>query len=121
MGSVVLDEIRINSYVLPNLRGLESKFQSAYSIASSLKRNLPSSYNNRYLVNQISSDIYDYKIKLQNINKLIEDKLNTAKKIESSSNNKVLSIASKFGSLSGAIGGSKMGKNKRGIYYAFAS
>lgn len=118
MSAIVLDASKVNSYVLPSLVKSKNTMQDAYSTSVSLKNSLPSSFRYKNLVNDIVNQIYKSKKEINDVNSIISKKIDSAKNIESKSDNrasKISSMVSKIGAVSGTIGGAAIGNATGGV------
>ena len=109
MGAMVLDAIKVNNVVMPNLNKAKKALDESYKISKKLLKEIPSS-NSTNRINDISRKI-DYASK--NINHIIvklNEKVEKAQAIEKKNKSKSSSIASSVaksaiaGLASGAIG-----------------
>lgn len=118
MGAIVLDTSKINSYVLPSLSKTKNTMQDAYSTSVNLRNTLPSSFNYRSTVNEISNQIYNIKREISDIDTMISKKVESAKSIESKQSSRLSGIsnaASKIGSVVGTVAGAKIGMATGGV------
>ena len=120
MSTIVLDAGKVNSYVLPSLSKSENTMYQAYSTSQLLRNSLPNSFNGRGMVNEITTQIYNLKKEINDIDTLIEKKIERAKAIESKGESRIGSIASKIGSIVGTISGAAIGSATGGVVGAVA-
>lgn len=118
MGAIVLDTSKVNSYVLPSLTKTKNTMQDAYSTSVSLRNSLPSSFNYRSTVNEISNQIYNIRREIFDIDTMISKKMESAKSIESKSESRassISSLAAKIGGIAGTVAGAAVGASTGGV------
>ncbi len=118
MGSLVLDVSKVNSYVLPNLVKSKNILQNAYSTSNTLRNSLPSSFKYRSYVSDIVNQIYNIRREIVDVESMISKKIERAKNIERTRENKAVSIsrmASQIGGFVGTVGGAVIGASRGGI------
>jgi len=102
MGAIVLDTSKVNSLVISCISQSKSDMQTSYNTSVSLKNSLPSTYNNRSLVSQITSQIYNLRKEIGDINGIIEKKVERAKTIETKRDGAARTIASSVAKIGAA-------------------
>ncbi len=112
MGAIILDASKVNSYVLPNLTKSKNIILSACSINNALRNSLPNSFSYKNYISNIATQLYNIQKEIGNINQIITKKIEKAKSIESSGQNRTAAIsriASSIGAISGTVGGAMIG------------
>lgn len=112
MGAIILDASKVNSYVLPNLTKSKNIILSACSINNALRNSLPNSFSYKNYISNIATQLYNIQKEISNINQIIIKKIEKAKSIESSGQNRTAAIsriASSIGAISGTVGGAMIG------------
>lgn len=92
--------------------------QDAYSTSVNLKNSLPSSFRYRNLISDIVNQIYKSRKEINDVNNIISKKIDSAKNIESKSDNrasKISSMVSQIGAIGGTIGGAAIGAATGGV------
>ena len=118
MGAIVLDTSKVNSYIIPNLTKTKNTMQDAYSTSVSLRNTLPSSFNYRSTVNEISNQIYNIRREISDIDTMISKKVESAKSIESKSESRassISSLAARIGGVAGTVVGAAVGASTGGV------
>ena len=112
MSGIVLDDSKINSYVLPNLAKAKNTIQDAYGTCNTLRNSLPGSYPSRSMVSSVLNKISASGRKVDDAREKVTLKMEYVKRIESKAeakNASLASAASKIGTTVGMVTGAVMG------------
>lgn len=101
---MILDAVKVNSLVIPNLAKTKTNLEESYKISNTLLNKLPSSASSRNRLSEITKRINTAGKNINTITIKLDNKLEKAKTIEKKNKAKTTAISAAVGAVAGAAG-----------------